>query len=64
MGKNITWIHFEDNYDVNAVDEICEQFMEAEQLYKEKVVRFYGIPERLQEFLRAVKTVAEVKETK
>lgn len=54
-------IYFNDGYDVDAVDNICEQFQEADLWYNEKVVRFHGSPERLQEFLRAVKTVEEVK---
>lgn len=57
-------IYFSDNYDKDGVDEICEKFKECELWYKEKFVRFNGSPERLQEFLRAVKTVAEPKAVK
>ena len=57
-------VYFNDNYDVDAVEDICEQFHEADLWYDEKVVRFHGSPERLQEFLRAVKTVEEPKAVK
>lgn len=55
--KKISWVHFKDGYDVDGVDEICDKFPEAEQYYEQKAVRFYGTPERYQEFLRAVQTV-------
>jgi len=56
-------VYFNENYDVDAVDEICEKFAEAQQWYDENRVRFHGTPERLQEFVRAVRTVATVRKT-
>ena len=54
-------IHFNDNYDVDGVEEIVEQFKEADLWYREKEVRFIGTAERFQELVRAVKTVEEPK---
>ena len=44
-----------------AVEEIVEQFKEADLWYREKEVRFIGTAERFQELVRAVKTVEEPK---
>lgn len=63
MKKNRYNIYFEDNYDVDGVDEICEIFPEAQQWYEDKKVRFHGTAERYQEFRRAVATVAKIKKT-
>lgn len=50
-------IYFKGNYDVDAVDNICEEFNEADQWYSDCCVRFHGTPERLQELVRAIRTV-------
>ena len=51
-------IYFKGNYDVDAVDGIIQNgFEEADQWYNEGSVRFIGTPERLQELLRALRTV-------
>lgn len=52
-------IYFNEGYDVGGIEEIVEQFKEADIWYREKQVRFNGTAERFQELLRAVKTVAE-----
>ena len=52
-------IYFKGNYDVDAVDNICEDFDEADQWYQEGSVRFNGTPERLQELIRAIRTVED-----
>lgn len=52
-------IYFKENYDVDAIEEICDKFAEADQWYEERCVRFIGHPERLQELIRAIKTVEE-----
>lgn len=57
--KQVYFIQFKENYDVDAIDEISQGFIEATPVYPENKVRFYGINERLQEFLRAVKAVGE-----
>lgn len=54
-------VYFNDDYDVDGVDEICDSFSEAQQWYGEKRVRFYGLPERLEEFKRAVTLVAKIR---
>ena len=59
MTKKITFIYFRDGFDLDAVDEICERFCEADLWYDAKYVRFVGTSERLQEFIRAVRTVEE-----
>jgi len=57
MTKKVYWIRFRENYDVDGVDEVCDKFHESDQIYDDKVVRFIGSPERLQEFIRALKAV-------
>lgn len=57
MTKKIYWIRFRENYDVDGVDEVCDRFNGADHIYDDKVVRFIGSPERLQEFIRALKAV-------
>ena len=54
-------IYFNENYDENGIEEIVEQFKEADLWYREKEVRFIGTAERFQELVRAVKTVADPK---
>jgi hypothetical protein len=54
-------IYFNEGYDVDGVEEIVEQFKEADLWYREKEVRFIGTAERFQELVRAVKTVEEPK---
>ena len=39
-------IYFNDNYDVDGVEEIVEQFKEADLWYREKEVRFIGTAEK------------------
>lgn len=55
--KQIYWVYFKDNFDDEAVDEICESFPEATNWREDNKYRFYGTPERLEEFKRAVATV-------
>lgn len=57
-------IYFRKGYNVDAVDEIVEKFHEAEQWYADNCVRFYGHPERLQELIRAIRTVEDDIEVK
>lgn len=52
-------IYFNDDYDVDGIEEICEKFKEADLWYKDKTIRYIGTEERFQELLRAVKTVSE-----
>jgi hypothetical protein len=54
-------IYFNEGYDVDGVEEIVEQFKEADLWYREKEVRFIGTAERFQELVRAIKTVEEPK---
>lgn len=56
-------VYFRENYDMEAVDEICEKFDEADQWYSERRVQFNGDSEKYQEFFRAVRTVAEIEKT-
>lgn len=60
MDRQIYWIHFNDNYDVDAVDEIVWDFAEAMHYYDDKEVRFFGTAERLEEFKRAIATVETI----
>ena len=53
-------IYFKEPFDEAGVDEIVEKFVEADYTYETKYARFRGTPERLQEFIRAVKTVVTV----
>lgn len=55
--KQIYWVYFKDNFDDEAVDEICESFPETTNWREDNKYRFYGTPERLEEFKRAVATV-------
>lgn len=57
MNKVRARIYFKGNYDVDAVDNICDRFDESDQWYNEGSVRFIGTSERLQELLRALRTV-------
>lgn len=51
-------------YDDYAIDEVLDAFVEADLVYEDKYIQFYGTPERLQEMIRAVKTVATVDKVK
>lgn len=53
-------IYFKEPFDETGIDEIVERFVETDFTYETKYARFRGTPERLQEFIRAVKTVATV----
>lgn len=53
-------VYIKEPFDENAIDEVSDKFVEADFTYETKYIRFYGTPERLQEFIRAVKTVATV----
>ena len=56
-------IDFKEGYDLEGVDDVCEDFVEATHWRGDNRVRFLGTPERLQEFIRAVKTVEEISHT-
>lgn len=60
MMKVRAFIYFRDGYDYEAVDDICERYDEADLWYDDNYARFQGTPERLQEFVRAIKSVEDV----
>lgn len=60
MERQIYWVHFKENWDADAVDEICWDFAEATPYFDENEVRFYGTAERLEEFKRAIATVETI----
>lgn len=60
MDKQIYWIHFKEEYDVDGVDEIVWDFAEAMHYYDDHEVRFFGTAERLEEFKRAIASVEEI----
>lgn len=43
------------DFNVDLVDELCEEYPELDYLYCDSFLRFYGTPERLQEIFRACK---------
>lgn len=58
--KQISWIYFSENFDEDAVDEISENFTEVTNWHEENKYRFFGTPERLEEFKRAISTVEKI----
>ena len=54
-------IYFKEGCDIDAIENICEGFDEADIFYAEPYIRFYGSPERLQELVRAIRTVENIK---
>lgn len=56
-------IYFNENYDYEAVDDICQNFEGATLWYDEGRLRFEGTPERCQELIRAIKTVETIRKT-
>lgn len=59
MKKELYWIHFNKDDALDNADEIIWYFGEATPEYDTNEVRFYGTPERLQEFLRALRQIGE-----
>lgn len=47
-----------DDFDVDAVEDLYDEFNEVDYFYGDCFIRFYGTPERLQEVLRACKNKA------
>ena len=60
MIKMKSKVYIKEPYDDYAVDDVLDSFVEADLVYDGKYVAFYGTPERLQEMIRAIKTVATV----
>ena len=60
MIKMKSKVYIKEPYDDYAVDDVLDAFVEADLVYDDKYVAFYGTPERLQEMIRAIKTVATV----
>lgn len=60
MMKVRSKVYIKEPYDDYAIDDVLDAFVEADLIYDSKYVAFYGTPERLQEMIRAIKTVATV----
>lgn len=57
-------IYLKAPFDDYAIDDTIDSFVEADYVYGSDYVKFYGTPERLQEIIRAIKTVATVENVK
>ena len=60
MMKVRSRVYIKEPYDDYAIDDVLDAFVEADLVYDSKYVQFFGTPERLQEMIRAIKTVATV----
>ena len=60
MIKMRSKVYIKEPYEDYAIDDVLDAFLEADLVYDDKYVAFYGTPERLQEMIRAIKTVATV----
>ena len=58
MMKVRSKVYIKEPYDDYAIDDVLDVFVEADLVYDDKYVAFDGTPERLQEMIRAIKTVA------
>lgn len=57
-------IYLKAPFDDYAIDDAIDNFVEADYTYGSNYIKFYGTPERLQEAIRAIKTVATVENVK
>lgn len=54
-------IYFEDNYDVDLIEDICVLYDEAELWYNDKRVRYFGSTERFDPFIKSVEIVGGIR---
>lgn len=52
-------IQFDKDYDVDKIDDICEEYNETDLWYRDREVRFKGSDKRLDAFLNEISKISQ-----